>query len=174
MLHSLIRIIQILFGFHKAEKVIFLDFDGVMATEEYTDTLVAKRKDTRDKFGTLFNPNNIEMLELIIRQTHAAIVITSDWRNYLSLWDMIRMWEYRKLPGKIIGLTPSISTHRGDEIDKWLYKHSKIKKYVIIDDMDYRQFRKEQRPYLVTTNHFFGLDKSSSNSAVNILNRTSH
>ena len=169
MLDSLLCIIQILLGTKKKNKAIFLDFDGVLATEEYTDSLIAKGKDTQDKYGRLFNPRNIEMLDFIIRQTNAGIVVTSDWRKYLSMWGIVRMWKYRKLPGIIIGITPTVSINRGDEIDKWLCKHLEIRDYVILDDMDYKQFRKEQRPYLVTTNHFSGLDNSSSSMAINIL-----
>ena len=108
-------------------------------------------------------------MDWIISQTDAKIVITSSWKNYLSLWNIVRMWRYRKISGQVIGVTPSVSIYRGDEIDKWLCQHRGITNYVIIDDMDYKQFRGEQNSHLVTTNHFSGLNKSSAQEAVRIL-----
>ncbi|MCI6080722.1 MAG: HAD domain-containing protein [Prevotella sp.] len=167
--HSLRHFIQILFGFNNCSSVMFLDFDGVLATEEYADSRIAEGKDTEDKYGKLFNPSNIDMLEWIINHTNAGIVVTSDWRNYLSIWDIVKMWEYRKLSGRIIGVNPSVSIYRGDEIDKWLCQHKGITNYVIIDDMDYKQFREEQHSHLVTTNHFSGINKSTAQEAVRLL-----
>lgn len=169
MIRQLLQIAKIHFKMEDCGKVIFLDFDGVLATEGYTDSLLVAGKKTKDKFGTLFNPDCTEQLNWIVSQTNAKIVITSSWKNYLSLWGMIRMWRYRKLSGLVIGVTPSVSIYRGDEINKWLCKHRGITNYVIIDDMDYKQFRGEQHSHLVTTNHFFGLDKSSARKAIRIL-----
>ncbi len=56
------------------------------------------------------------------------------------------------------------------EIDKWLCKHLEIRDYVILDDMDYKQFREEQRPYLVTTSHFSGLNKETAEKTIELLN----
>ena len=166
---QLLHIAKIHFKRENCGKVIFLDFDGVLATEEYTESLLLSGQKTIDKFGTLFDPNCIDSFNWIISQTNAKIVITSSWKNYLSLLSIIRMWRYRKMLGMVIGVTPSISIYRGEEIDKWLSKHIGITNYVIIDDMDCRQFRKEHHSHLVTTNHFSGLDSSSAQEAIRLL-----
>ena len=153
----------------QCEKVIFLDFDGVLATDDYEDSLLEGGKVTHDKYGRLFNPSCVEMLNMIIKRTNAGIVVSSDWRNFLSLWDMVRMWDYRNMPGIILGVTPSVSIYRSEEIDKWLRRHSEVKQYVIIDDMDCIQFSEEQRPVLITTNHFSGLDETPADLAIRIL-----
>ena len=167
---QLLHIAKIHFRIEDCGKVIFLDFDGVLATEGYTESLLLSGQKTTDKFGTLFNPNCIVFFNWIISQTNAKIVITSSWKNYLSLWDLVRMWRYREMPGMVIGVTPSISIYRSVEIDKWLCKHRGITNYVIIDDMDYKQFRQEHCSHLVTTNHFSGLNKDSAQEAVRLLN----
>ena len=167
--YHLLHIAKIHLKIENCDKVIFLDFDGVLATEEYTESLLISGQKTKDKFGTIFNPNCIENFNRVISQTNAKIVITSSWKNYLSLWDIMRMWRYRKLLGMVIGVTPSISIYRGEEINKWLCKHIGITNYIIIDDMDYRQFRNEQHSHLVTTNHFSGLDSSSAQEAIRLL-----
>ena len=162
-------IAQIILGIEKYSNAIFLDFDGVLATEEYTDFLIGKGLKTKDRYGTLFNPDCVSHLRNVVKGTNAGIVVTSSWKNYLSLWNLLRMWRYRKLPGEIIGVTPSVSIYRGDEINRWLKNHKGISNYVIIDDMDYRQFHHEQHSHLVTTPHLSGLDMDSSNKAIKML-----
>ena len=38
----------------------------------------------------------------------------------MSYQEMLEMWEKRHLPGFVTDLTPTVSRHRGDEIDAWL------------------------------------------------------
>ena len=99
---QLLHIAKIHFKRENCGKVIFLDFDGVLATEEYTESLLLSGQKTIDKFGTLFDPNCIDSFNWIISQTNAKIVITSSWKNYLSLLSIIRMWRYRKMLGMVI------------------------------------------------------------------------
>jgi hypothetical protein len=171
IISQLLHIAKVFFRIEDCGKVIFLDFDGVLATEDYTESLLITGQKTKDKFGTLFTPNCIEQLNWIINQTNAKIIITSSWKNYLSLWDFIRMWRYRKISGMIIGVTPSVSIYRGEEIDQWLCNHKGIINYVIIDDMDYKQFREEQYSHLITTNHFLGLNRDTAERAIALLNK---
>ncbi|MCI9607871.1 MAG: hypothetical protein HFJ94_06840 [Muribaculaceae bacterium] len=98
--------------------IIFLDFDGVLATEEYTDSLTCSNLKYKDYFGSLFNPECVKNLSTVISETNAKIVITSDWRNYLNIWLLRFMWIYRKLPGRIVGCTTRIGFNRGEQIDR--------------------------------------------------------
>jgi hypothetical protein len=148
--------------------VIFLDFDGVLATEEYTARIRSSLK-YKDYFGTLFNPECVKQLSTIISETGAKIVITLDWRNYLNICLLRLMWIYRKMPGHIIGRTARNGCSRGEQIDKWLKKHSEVKAYAIIDDMNELQFHKSQTDHLVVTPHYTGLDESSVQKAIAIL-----
>lgn len=152
-------------------KIIFLDFDGVLATDEYTDSLISLGLKTHDYFGTLFNPICVGYLSKIILATEAKIVVTSDWRNYLNPLMLRIMWLYRKMPGKIVGCTLRKGIHRGLQINKWLNAHKNVKSYVILDDMNETQFLKTQISNLVVTPHFSGLDNLSANRAIEILTR---
>lgn len=58
-----------------------------------------------DKYGTLFDTDCANLLNDIIVATNANIVITSSWRQYLSLWQLRRMWKRRMMKGEIIGIT---------------------------------------------------------------------
>lgn len=74
------------------DKIIFLDFDGVMVTANQTG---------KDCFGPLFDLDCTKSLEEIISNTGAGLVITSSWGNYLSAIILRLMWHVRKLPGHI-------------------------------------------------------------------------
>ena len=119
------------------DKIIFLDFDGVMVTANQMG---------KDCFGPLFDLNCTKSLKEIIYNTGAGLVITSSWGNYLSS----------------MGL-------RRERIDVWLSKH-KINNYVIIDDMDYRQFEKHHHKRLVTVKSRTGLTQEESRRAIVLLN----
>lgn len=106
-----------------ADKIIFLDFDGVIVSNKQTES---------DCFGTSFDLQCIESLNEIISKTGAELVITSSWGNYLSIIKLRIMWHFRKLPGHILGLIRNNSYDRSDKIDYWISKH-KVRKYIIID-----------------------------------------
>lgn len=78
-------------------KIIFLDIDGVLA--------VNHRR--RDQFGSLFHPQFVRNLGMILECVDAGIVITSSWRKS-GLIQMEKLWKARRLPGKILDTTPSI------------------------------------------------------------------
>lgn len=96
--------------------VVFLDFDGVLAP--ITDAT----EDARDGYGVKFNAECAKNLNSLIKATNAKIVITSSWRQYLSLWRLRRMWRQRNMLGEIVGVIPIMSIYRGNEIDEWLKK----------------------------------------------------
>ncbi len=149
--------------------IIFLDFDGVLSTDNYLDPLRATKSKTSDYWGRLFDPECISCLKRIVDETGARIVVTSSWRNYLSIWQFILMWELRKMPGILAGVTPKCSIYRGKEIAEWLRTHRNITNYIIIDDMDYLQFKADQATHLVTTNHYKGLRPDTTEIAISIL-----
>ena len=129
------------------DKIIFLDFDGVMVTANQMG---------KDCFGPLFDLNCTKSLKEIIYNTGAGLVITSSWGNYLSSMGLRLMWQNN-------------SYDRSERIDVWLSKH-KINNYVIIDDMDYRQFEKHHHKRLVTVKSRTGLTQEESRRAIVLLN----
>ncbi len=151
-------------------KVIFLDFDGVMDTGFYDGALENEHKPTCDKYGAIFDPISIQNLDYIIRRTNASIVVSSDWKYFMSKDNLQAMWKARRLPGKIIDTTPNCSRHRGDEISQWLSNNSKVIEYAIIDDLGADCFNDSQLPHLVCVNPYNGLDLLSANRVIKILN----
>lgn len=158
-------------------KIIFLDFDGVLNTESYFQMLMQQGVPTHDEFGVLFDPNSMEKLAEIINLTKAQIVVSSSWR-YMGVSELQRMWQLRKLPGKIVGITPlnlldeelltidldnldsftpECLVARGSEIQAWLDNHTGIANYLILDDLT--DILPSQKKHFVQINPIKGITK---------------
>ncbi len=151
-------------------KIIFLDFDGVMATAFFDYILVRSGQAEKDEFGVLFDPLCIDNLAKIIEATGAKIVVSSDWKYLMSYEELLRMWETRNLPKEMIDATPCCSKHRGDEIDKWIEECPDDVHYVIIDDLSAENFNEHQLAHLLVVNPFNGLTEEVAMRAINMLN----
>ena len=150
-------------------KIIFLDFDGVLNTEHYQGLLQYQGKPWQDEYGAFFDPKAVKQLKRIIDTTDADIVVESSWK-YLGLDAMKELWEVRNLPGTIIDITPSLlGKNKGVEIASWLSKYAKQDlRYVIIDDefviLD------SQLPHFILTNPYEGITEEHANRAISMLN----
>ena len=173
--------------YHKIEKYLFLDFDGVLNTGNYQKRMKEEGIDAYDEYGPMFDPQAVNYLEQIIERTGCKIVISSTWRNE-GIVRMQQMWKDRGMPGTIYSMTPILhSTTFQDalngeqlsapvkmtkalEIDVWLQKHaSKDTRYVIIDD---ESIRMDEDDYLhmIKTDDETGIDIYAVHNAVLALN----
>ena len=136
-------------------KIIFLDIDGVLnhqaaheAGECTYDYIEHYQK---------FSVTSKTLLNKLINQTGAEIVISSTWRGD-GLERMQEIWKLEEMSGSVVGITPHLSikgfgyTPRGCEIDCYLreqgfhhinwseekqrevIKRCGISTYIIIDD----------------------------------------
>lgn len=165
-------------------KLIFLDIDGVLNTQQHQQTLRAKGLPPSDEFGELFDTRAVAQLKHIIDQTRADIVIMSSWK-FLGLEFIRQMWVQRGLPGKLLDITPSFSSDemllsinlehedcfnpcKGVEVEAWLRQHPKCyTSYVIIDDEEV--ILPTQRAYFVQTNPQEGLSEQDAERTIGIL-----
>ena len=168
------------------DKIIFLDFDGVLNTEHYQNLLYHEGKPWQDGYGACFDPEAVAQLKRIIDATNADIVVESSWK-YLGLEAIQEMWKTRKMPGRIIDISPSsvsdswmltanlddidsvIGHCKGIEIASWLSNNVKQEaQYIILDDeyviMD------SQVPHFLLTNPYDGITEEIANRAISILN----
>lgn len=164
-------------------KVIFLDIDGVLnsidnmnalhscAKALFPDVRDSKARGlyTEDKYGQLFDERCVRHLQRIILCTNADIVITSTWRKD-GVSKLLNMWADRKLPGRIIGVTPILNKPRGEEIEEYLIANDFVTNYCIIDDIADMLF--EQELNFVKTNGRFGITLDDANKVIQILNET--
>ena len=168
------------------DKIIFLDFDGVLNTEYYQNYLCYQKLAYQDEYGAIFDPEATKQLERIVDATNAKIVIESSWK-YLGLEALQEMWTVRQLPGQMIGITPSsvsdqwlLSANlddidpamghcKGMEIASWLTDHAgPDAHYVIIDD-EY-VILDSQVPHFILTNPYDGITEELADKAISILN----
>lgn len=143
-------------------KIIFLDIDGVLNCEsayrngecQYQEWIWEDgRKDHYQRFCV----RSKELLNKLIDETGAKIVISSTWRHS-GIEFMRKVWKMEEMSGDIIGITPSLRTKgldipRGLEIAYFLnndlqFNHinwdevvqqeymdkSGVENYIIIDD----------------------------------------
>lgn len=167
-------------------KIIFLDFDGVLNTQYYQEQLQSHSKKWQDEYGALFDPNAVKQLKRIIDATDADIVVESSWK-YLGLDAMKELWKVRNLPGRIIDITPSTTSDeyllnvdlddfsnkmhhcKGLEISSWLSeKGLSNTRYVIIDD-EYVVLESQLSNFILT-NPYEGITEEQANKAISILN----
>lgn len=148
-------------------KVLFLDFDGVLNSQDY-----------RDRYGSMgagIDKSKMPLLKRLVDSTDAKIVIITSLREY---WDKnsdkcdyfgkVINETFAEYGLEIYGKTPvSESGMREDDIRDWICENPGIKNYVAIDDG--ALFAK----FLV--GHFVqpkdGLEEEHVEKAVEILNR---
>ena len=155
-------------------KILFLDIDGVLNTKWWYTQM--DKNTPRDKYGYAFDPNAVTNLKKILDETGADIVISSSWKCW-GLPALKEMWRNRKLPGKLLDITPDIMSDelllnvelsstdqlytRGCEIKGWLLQHKdEDVRYVIIDDMD--NYLSEQQSRFVQTDPEIGLSETDA------------
>lgn len=150
--------------------IIFLDFDGVLNTEQYQALTAVSGDPDKDAWGPLFDPRALSNLRKIIDATGAAIVISSSWRYIHRLGSLRMMWEIRGLPGEILDTLPCGASYisRGEDIECWLNQHEQTD-YVIIDDLD--DFYPTQHDRYVETNPVVGITEADAERAIEILKK---
>ena len=126
-------------------KLIFLDIDGVMCTTS------CYGRGTHNKWDAyMFDPKAVAVLNFILQETNAEIIISSDWRNNYTLQELREIFAHNFVFKGPIGFTPSSPLYKGnsleegraDEIKTWLTIHAWKNdiKWVAIDDIDMSNF----------------------------------
>ena len=155
-------------------KIVFLDIDGVLNSDDWYKSGEAKKAYEKTKIVSdyHFDPKAWKWVEKLLIETGAKIVLTSSWRNFTleaTLKDFVGT-KFEVLNKHIVGVTPrSRLRHRGKEIETFMQSTDiKINKYVIIDDDS--DMNTEQLPYFVRTDWFQGITEENYNKAKKILN----
>ena len=138
-------------------RVIFLDIDGVLAPIRRWD-----------RYGDL-DPACIQVLNEIVAEGGADVVVTSTWRHGKTVAELQAMLEAQGFAGSVLDTTPTNipGAGRGDEIAAWLAEHA-VGGYVIIDD---HADMGELRDHLVQTHPAHGLQPGDVARAIAMLRR---
>lgn len=128
----------------RTRPVLFVDFDGVLNCAS-TDRVWRGFKG--------LDPTKVRMLDAIVEQTGARIVISSAWRVGRSVEDLRRILKLHTMrhAGAVIGKTRNgrLDEWREGQIKEWLAQHPKVKTFAIVDDT--HEFPTLFRRYVQTT-----------------------
>lgn len=150
-------------------KYIFLDFDGVLNTEQYQAQLAIEGKPTKDEYGSVFDPKVVARLSEIVEATKAEINVISSWGEVLGKDKIIEMWEKRGMPGEV--RTVFIPDEKCNSKAQWIegcLDRKIFLPYVILDDESV--FLPEQEKYFIKINSVTGISKENTECAIDILN----
>ena len=127
-------------------KIIFLDVDGVLNSNDYI-----KYASKNNLKGILeeINPKAIEMLKYALDITGAQIVVSSSWRNLRKFESLKKLFSEYGID--LNEKTPMVSEDRGLEIKQYLKEHPDVKQYLILDDCKFDSFDEEQISNLILT-----------------------
>lgn len=109
-------------------KVIFLDIDGVLNSDEYIDKIKGSMVKGIESHVDI---NKIKLLKEAVEATGAKIVLSSSVR-YTMIGQELKqlLLDY----GISTDTTPFMKHEKGKEIKKWLEQNIDIEDYVILDD----------------------------------------
>lgn len=129
-------------------KVIFLDIDGVLATDKEfmmnRTEFQTKHPEARElRIPYPFNPGCVEIFNEILQKTDAKIVLSSDWRLHWNLEDLGKIFNFNgviKSPEATTSfskwkMSSSLELDRIKQIEKYIL-HFKITNWVAIDDLN--------------------------------------
>lgn len=116
-------------------KVLFLDIGGVIYSDRSHMAYGAHPEPADPSTWTGFDPVAICMLQKVVAATGAHVVLSSSWRDRVSLPTL----EYA-LGVKIMDRTRDTVSEtelRGQQIYDWLMQHPEVTRYAILDDDDF-------------------------------------
>jgi hypothetical protein len=143
-------------------KVIFLDHDGVICLSGNWGSRFKKQKKERKKLSQdvmsmtvdarfdNFDKKAVKVLNEILGQTGAEIVVSSDWRVWCSVEEMGDYYESKGIIKRPIDFTGNnidgekVTWHRNwdlegtrsIQIQEWLKEHPEVTHWVAIDDLN--------------------------------------
>jgi len=142
-------------------KIIFLDFDGVLNTESTVERITVP---PWSGIRGLDNEKVVLVSDLAI-ETGADVVISSSWRYHFDMPDLKQLLVTRGWKANIIGMTPiKLSLDRQDEIAMWMELNGKPDKFLVLDDL-YTRYKDNQ----ILTNDVEGFHAGLYERALKIL-----
>jgi hypothetical protein len=129
-------------------KILFLDHYGVMrlSTIETVRTQhslpdAAEFVGTDSGYFSNFDPDAVNVLNQILDQTGAEIVVSSDWKLKTSIEGMCEFYQaqgIKKMPIDYTAWLPGPTVYheqRANEITAWLQQHPETTQWAAIDDL---------------------------------------
>jgi hypothetical protein len=122
-------------------KICFIDLDGVMCTR------ACYGKGMNNKWGAyMFDTKCVSVLNFILQETGAELILSSDWRHHYTLQEMREIFCHNGVIKGPIGFTERSNTYignnlengRSDEIKHWLKVNAWKDdiNFVVVDDLN--------------------------------------
>ena len=118
-------------------KVIFVDVDGVLNSDDFIDSVKGKQD---------IDIKTVLLLKRAIEETGAKIVMDTSFRYTKSF---LKVQEILLQNGIMFDKTPFIDNERGKEIKQYLSKHKDIEDYILLDDVVFPDFDDELLNHLI-------------------------
>lgn len=159
-------------------KIIFLDFDGVLNSTSSLFLATYGKGDGTFVSKAAPNPISVQAVEWLIENADAHIVVSSSWRQGLTLEGLRDVLEHdfgsRVIAERVIDKTKNTDIHemRGHQIKHWIDFRAKelgieVEKYVILDDDS--DMLPKQKKHFVQTNLDSGFTVKDCEKAIEIL-----
>ena len=132
-------------------KILFLDHDDVICLWTEHGGRYKHKDGLKRKFDR-FNQKAVKILNQILKESDAEIVVSSDWRNHGTLEEIGEWYEINGIIKKPIDVTTSkplspgndfpwshqlqLEQNRGLEIRHWLQEHPEVTHWVAVDDLN--------------------------------------
>ena len=118
-------------------KVIFVDVDGVLNSDDFIDSVKGKQD---------IDIKTVLLLKRAIEETGAKIVMDTSFRYTKSF---LKVQEMLLQNGILFDKTPFIDNERGKEIKQYLAEHKDIEDYILLDDVVFSDFDDELLSHLI-------------------------
>jgi hypothetical protein len=128
-------------------KVLFLDIDGVLNSNiDFFELRKFGHPINQVKGSQVINRGHLALLQQIIEDTDAKIVLSTTWRRFYTLDEIYEMFTARDFslgrevlhditPCLTRGFSDDHTRHRGSEIREYLRAHPEVEKYLVLDDL---------------------------------------
>lgn len=162
-------------------KILFLDFDGVLNSDDYFEASGFTPEDIQ-KAADKLDPEPSQILELrklaidseavqrvnrIIEATGAQVVLSTNWARQVPVPELRELLEARGFEGVILGRTPrKLSSMRVHEIQLWLRDHPEVTHFCILEDAFPMH---HLTPHTVRTQYRHGLTDEGVEKAIQLL-----
>lgn len=164
--------------------LLFLDVDGVLNSAKYftSDKFKSLKGNLSEeeimltRHDLLLDEAPISLLNSLVEQSQAKVVLSSTWRNKFSLDEMNKLLSDKGATFNLCGKTPrllpkkfSMRVYRHDEIQDYLNNLNEIpESFVILDDEGPMSYLDK---FFVKTNYEFGLQEHHITKALKILRK---
>ena len=133
-------------------KVIFLDKDGVLNSDEYFDKI--ERLDINGVESDI-DKEKVKLLKESVDATGAKVVVTASARYTTNGQLLIQLLREQQI---LVDVTPYINNIRGKEIKQWLAENPDTEDFVILDDEIFDSYDEELMKKLIKISNGNGIN----------------